>query len=311
MNCPNCGTFNNDGFKFCIKCGNSLETTTPNVVEPVTTEEVLNEQSVEVAPTQSVEATPAPAQQPMNTYQQPVQPQQSFNTSTVSAVPTDNSPLNYLKYVLGLLLKPFETYKSEEGKLSNVKNSLILSGIVAGAMMLINLLTAMISSVFVKTMDYSTFKYKTEFSIEGLKNLDYLELIGKNLLIYICIIAAIAVVYYLASLVAKKSINFMKTLSISASSIIPYVIMGMVVSPILGKIWAPLSIVATIVGAVYSVILFVLLISDNIHFEKKDLCAYFHLACMTILGTAGYYAYMKLFTSGITDQLGSYLDMFK
>ena len=311
MNCPNCGTFNNDGFKFCIKCGNSLETTTPNVVEPVTTEEVLNEQSVEVAPTQSVEATPAPVQQPMNTYQQSVQPQQSFNTSTVSAVPTDNSPLNYLKYVLGLLLKPFETYKSEEGKLSNVKNSLILSGIVAGAMMLINLLTAMISSVFVKTMDYSTFKYKTEFNIEGLKNLDYLELIGKNLLIYICIIAAIAVVYYLASLVAKKSINFMKTLSISASSIIPYVIMGMVVSPILGKIWAPLSIVATIVGAVYSVILFVLLISDNIHFEKKDLCAYFHLACMTILGTAGYYAYMKLFTSGLTDQLGSYLDMSK
>ena len=34
MNCPNCGTFNNEGFKFCIKCGNSLETTTPNVVEP-------------------------------------------------------------------------------------------------------------------------------------------------------------------------------------------------------------------------------------------------------------------------------------
>lgn len=177
--------------------------------------------------------------------------------------------------------------------------------------MIINLLTAIISSVFVKTMDYSTFKYKTEFNIEGLKNLDYLELIGKNLLIYVCIIAAIAVVYYLASLVAKKSINFMKKVSISASSIIPYVIMGIVVSPILGKIWAPLSIVATIIGTVYSVILFVLLISDNIHFERKDLCAYFHLACMTILGTAGYYAYMKLFTSGIANELGSYLDMFK
>ena len=61
----------------------------------------------------------------------------------------------------------------------------------------------------------------------------------------------------------------MKTLSISASSIIPYVIMGMVVSPILGKIWALLSIVATIVGAVYSIIIFVLLISDNIKFDKK------------------------------------------
>ena len=311
MNCPNCGTFNNDGFKFCIKCGNSLESTASPVTEPVTTEEILNEQPVvteEVPVEQPINQQPV--QQPSyNTYQQPQQTSQP--TPVVPTTQTDNSPLNYLKYILGLLLKPFETYKKEEGKLSNVKNSLILSGIVAGAMMIINLLTAMISSVFVKTMDYSTFKYKTEFNIEGLKNLDYLDLIGKNLLIYICIIAAIAVVYYLASLVAKKSINFMKTVSISASAIIPYVVMGMVVSPILGKIWSPLSIISTIVGAVYSVILFVLLISDNIQFERKDFCAYFHLVCMTILGTAGYYAYMKLFTSGLTDQLGSYLDMFK
>ena len=300
MVCPKCGTDNSEGFKFCIKCGNGLEPTRTEFVNPVVTEEVIVEQPVQQQPQQS-----------FNTYQQPAQPQQPIQTSSVAVSTPDNSPLNYLKYILGLLLKPFETYKSEEGKLSNVKNSLILSGIVAGAMMLINLLTAIISSVFVKTMDYSTLKMKTEFSFEGLKNLDYLSLIGKNLLIYVCIIAAIAVVYYLASLVAKKSINFMKTLSISASSLIPYVIMGMVVSPILGKIWAPLSIVATIIGAVYSIILFVLLINDNINFEKKDLCAYFHLACMTILGTAGYYAYMKLFTSGITDQIGSYLDMFK
>ena len=83
MNCPNCGTFNNDDFKFCIKCGNSLETTTPNVVEPVTTAEVLTEQSVEVAPTQPVEAAPAPVQPTMNTYQQPKQTQQPKKNNKV------------------------------------------------------------------------------------------------------------------------------------------------------------------------------------------------------------------------------------
>lgn len=31
MTCPNCGTFNNAVFKFCIKCGNSLETSTLNI----------------------------------------------------------------------------------------------------------------------------------------------------------------------------------------------------------------------------------------------------------------------------------------
>lgn len=293
MNCSNCGTFNNGGFKFCIKCGNSLEPPAPTAAESVATEEFLAEQPVETAQTQSV------------------QPQQSFNTTTVPTVPIDSGPLNYLKYVLGLLLKPFETYKSEEGKLSNAKTSLILSGIVSGAMMLINLIKSMISVVFVKRLYYITLQYKTSFEFSNLKELDYLSLIGKNLLIYVCIIFAIAVVYYLASLVAKKSINFMKTLSISASSLIPYVIMGTLVSPILGKIWTPLSIVATIAGAVYSIIIFVLLIGDNIQFDKKDFSAYFHLVCMTIIGTAGYYAYMKLFTSGITNQISDYLDMFK
>ena len=75
MNCPNCGTFNNDGFKFCIKCGNSLETTTTNSTDPVATEEVLTEQPVEVASSIPVEAAPA---QPVfeQSQQQPVQPQQ-------------------------------------------------------------------------------------------------------------------------------------------------------------------------------------------------------------------------------------------
>ena len=31
MTCPNCGNFNDDGFKLCIKCGSSLETSTTNI----------------------------------------------------------------------------------------------------------------------------------------------------------------------------------------------------------------------------------------------------------------------------------------
>lgn len=269
MTCLNCGTFNNDDCKFCVKCGNSLEKSDTNVTKSVDNE---------------------------------VQPQQTN---------VNNSLLNIIKYIISFVIKPFETYKNEEDKLTNTKTSLILCGIVAGAMMIINLLTSMISTIFVKHFDYSTLEYKTKLDFAGLNDLDYLGLIGKNLLIYICIIVAIAVVYYLASLVVKKSTNFIKILSISAISLIPYVVMGMLVSPILGKIWVPLSIVAAVVGIVYSIIIFVMLISDNIKFDKKDLSAYFHLACMTILGTVGYYAFIKLFTSGITNQISSYLDMFK
>lgn len=277
MNCKNCGTFNNEGFKYCVKCGNSLET---NV-----NENVVNEQPTGVVSTTSVQS------------------QQSTKG--------DNILLCILKYIISFIIKPFETYKNEEIKLENPKFGLILSGIIATAMMIIKLLISMISAIFVKTLDYSTFEYKTKIEFAGLKELDYLNLIVKNLFIYIGIIVAIAGVYYLASLVMKKSINFIKTLSISASSIIPYVIMGMLVSPILGKIWSPLSVVATIVGVVYSIIIFVLLLSENINFDKKEVTAYFHLVCMTILGTVGYYVYIKIFTSGVVDQIGNYLDMFK
>lgn len=291
MNCPNCGTTNNHDFKFCIKCGETLERANTPLNQSIVNEKVLTDQPVQVQ--QSLQSTPT-----VNIYQ--------HSTTNI-----DSATINFTKYIISFLLKPFETYKQNESKLENVKNGLILSGIVAGILMIVNFLTAMMSSIFVKTMDYSTFKYKTEFDLSGLKNLDYLSLIVKNLLIYFCIILAIAVVYYLGTLVVKKSINFIKILSISASSIIPYVIIGNIVSLILGKIWNPLLIVATVIGIVYSVIIFVLLISDNINFEEKDMTVYFHLVCMSILGTAGYYTYIKIFTSGITNQISDYLEMFK
>ncbi len=312
MNCTNCGTYNNPQSKFCIKCGNALNADNLN----------QNELNQNINPQQNYQQQAQPQmQQPINNVQ-PAQPQMQQPINNVQPTPTvnpsqqnttfvDGKTFNFIKYIISFIIKPFETYKKEEGKLVNVKNGMILSGIVAGAMMIIQLLTSMISVIFVKTMDYSTFDYKTKIDFARLKDLDYLSLIGKNLLIYVCIILAITVVYYLASLVVKKSTNFIKTLSISASSIIPYVIMGMIVSPLLGKIWAPLSIVATIIGAIYSIIIFVLLINDNIKFDKKDMCAYFHLVCMTILSTAGYYVYMKVLTSGITNQISDYLNMFK
>jgi len=222
----------------------------------------------------------------------------------------NNLALNYLMYIVSVLLKPFQTFKEEENKLKDTKNSLILSMIIAGGMMLISLFKAMINAVIVKRMDYSTFTFKTSIEFSNLKNLDYLSLIGKNLLIYSGVILAIATIYYLASLVIKKEINFIKLLSITSTSIIPFVILGMVASPVLGKIWTPLSIIILIIGIVYSILIFIYLIKEDINFLKKDNEIYFHLVCLSILGSAGYYLCIKLLTSGVTDQISDYLELF-
>ena len=280
MNCSICGSSNNGGSKFCIKCGAELsfnEMTNPNNNN---NNMINNGVGVNI----------------QNNWQgggQQVSNNQSFNKEQV----------NFLQYVIGVLLKPYESFKKEETKLCDVQNSLILSGIVAGAMMLITLIIAMISVTFVKSLDYSTFDYKTSFEISNLKELDYLSLIGKNFLIFATIIAVIAGVYYLASLVVKKETNFIKNLSITSTSIMPFVILAMVASPILGKIWAPLSVVTAIAGIVYSITIFANLIKDEIKFDRQDYNIYFHLVCVTILGCSGYYALIKLITGSISNYL--------
>lgn len=309
MVCPNCQTSNNDNSKFCIRCGNNLSDIDTNTSQPIN-ETPVTEESVEM-PQQVVQNNePTPVVENTIINQQSISQNYNMNISQPTTSNVSSAPLNYLMYLLLILIKPFQCFKEEEAKLSNTKTSLILSGIVAGAMMLINLIKSMISVVFVKTMDYSTFQYKTSFEFSNLKELDYLSLIGKNLLIYAAVILAIALVYYLASLVAKKQVSFIKFLSISATSVVPFVVLGMVASPLLGKIWSPLTIVSMIIGAVYSVTIFMFLIKEEVKFEKQDLGIYFHLICMSILGTAGYYAYIKILTSGITDQLGNIMDMF-
>lgn len=281
MICPNCGKENTEGSIFCVKCGINLkETTTQNEIkttEPNQKKEQLNTQSTN---------------------------QQKFEEAKKTAV-------HYFKYAKDVLLNPYKTFKEKEAELTETKNALIFSGILAVVMMLITLLTAMITSIFVKELSAKTLKLHTVVKFSNLGDLNYLVLIGRNLLIYAGIIAAIAGVYYIISLIFKKESKFTKLLSISATSIIPFIALGMVVSPILSLIWAPLSIIAKVGGLVYSILIFMSLIKEELSFETKDLEIKFHLICLTILGTIGYYLYIKLFMAVVNSGLNDLLNIFK
>ncbi len=296
MICPKCGANNIDGSSFCIKCGTNLKEMPQMTQQPINNVPPQNNQVAQTT------VQPVINYQPQTINQQPVINQNNANVN--------NSPLNYLTYIINVLLKPFKTFKEEETKLCNPKTSLIFSAIVAVAMMLITLFKAMISSIFVKTIDYSTYEYKTTVNFSQLKNLDWVGLLVKNLLIFAGVIVAIALIYYIVSLIFKKSTNFIKMLSVSATSLIPYIGLGMIVSPILGKIWTPLSIIATVTGAVYSLLIFINLINEDLVFDNVDLKIYFHLICLSILGSAGYYLYMKLMFSSVSKDLNDLLNIF-
>lgn len=294
MICPNCGMDNIQGSSFCVKCGNKLNT-----------ENVNNNFQQQVQDVNNVQAN----NQVGNPFVQNTMQQNNY-VNNVNVVTNTNKAMNFFMYILMILIKPFKTFKEEEEKLTDTKNSLILSGIVVGLMLVINLIKSMITTVFTKKMDYTTFKLKTVIDFSNLKNLDWLDLLGKHLLIYAGIILAIAVVYYLASLVFKKNGNFIKLLSISATSLIPFTLVGMFASFVLGKIWSPLYMVCVIVSLIYSVLILVSLINKQFEFENDDTKIYFHLICLGVLAVAGYYLYMKYFVLGtISSKVSDVLDL--
>ena len=299
MICPKCGTNNNDGSSFCIRCGANL---IENNMTPQPNNNIQNNEYLEQPINQPMNnQTVQPQMNPLS-YQQPKinQVQQPINS-------VNNTQLDYFNYMFNAFLKPVECFKKEENKFNDTKTSIIFSSIIAVIIMIINLIKTMISAILTKSFDYTTFKTKTTIDFSKLKDLNYLDLIGKQLLIYAGIILVIALVYYLASLVIKKQTSFTKMLAISATSVMPFVILGMVISPILGKIWTPLSIISLVIGVVYSLLIFITLINKDITFDNEDKKIYFNLVCLSILGSALYYVYIKLL---ISSKVSDLLDFF-
>ena len=300
MICPNCGMNNTDDSIFCIKCGKKVkETQQLNSEENNYAQVQIQQESTNAAQIQDYSS--------VNNVQ--VQTQQLLKNNINKN--TNEISFKYFKYILFALLKPFESFKEEETKLCNTKVSLVFSLIISVLMMLVALFKNIITTVFSKTLDYSTFNYKTNVDFSRLKDLDWISLIGKNLLIFIGMIVAIAFIYYIVRLIFKKSVNFIKVLSISSTSLIPYIVFGMVMSPLIGLIWKPLSVIMTVIGIVYSFLILVNLMNKDLTFDNEDKKIYFHLICLAIIGSAGYYLYIKLMTSAVSNNINDILNMFK
>ena len=308
MNCPNCGSFNNEGSKFCLKCGQNLST-----VQDTNT---IN--SSQQNPTvQNVSG--------LNNVSSTAQSQQSFvgsnSTTTMNSAPTQNystpqsqantnvSFMGYFFIVLAVMLKPFTSLKEELNKFNGFKNSAIMSVIISGMATLVKLLTSMLSIVRVSDYSWSSGKTTTTWVWENLKELKYAEIIGKSFLIYLGIILVIAAVYYIASLIIKKQTNFSRLLGISALAVAPMLICSLVLSPLLSLIWAELAMPITIIGAVYTIVLLYEGMNSEIQAEGNAKY-YLNLICFSLLGVSAYYLFMKLFMSSISGGLENIMDLF-
>ena len=277
MLCSKCGTQNMDGAKFCIKCGNPINE------EIVQTSTPVMEQNVPVMS----------SNQPMS---------EATPVIKNENIQTENKKISigeYFSIILAVLLKPFTALQKELPKFSQFKNSAVLSVIVSVLFTCISLLMTMFNAVVVKSGGLFS-KSKTKIVFENLKYVEYVKEIGVHLLLFLGIIFAIACVYYIAGLIAKKQSNFSKLLGISAISVVPMLIGSLVVSPILTMFSETLGMLLPIAGGVYTLIIAYEAINNEIVLEKNAKY-YFNLICLSILLIAGYYLYMKMYLGDLGD----------
>lgn len=297
MICQNCGTQNADNSKFCIKCGSAINVSNvPNNNQPIN----MQQESY----------TNITQQQPVNNNIDINNISQTTSQNINNTIKNENIKINFMEYfaiILAVLLKPFTALKDKLGKFNGFQSSAILSVIVSVIAMLITLVKTIISTVRVTTGGFFS-EPKTEWVWENLKEIEFVKVIGMNLLIFLGIIFAIACVYYIAGLVVKKQPNFSRLLGVAAISVVPMLLCALLLSPLLTMIYAPLGMGVTIVGAVYTLIIIYETINNEIPLEGNAKY-YFNLICLSILLIAGYYVYMKFFMASVGD-LSDIFDMF-
>lgn len=269
--CPNCKQIGQPNTKFCINCGTELVLSV--VSQP---NQPQMQQSVQQAQPQMQyqEQTQYQQNTQMNNYGQP-------NQNIMKNQPKPKNGFNYFKYIINAIIKPHSNFKENENKM-DLKSVLILSSIVSGIMTLFKLLLTMFSSVRI----VSTFSDNTTWVWENLKNIKYFKIIFSNFFAYVIFIFLIASVYYIASLIVKKEIKFSKLTKIAITAFIPVGLTLSILAPILSLISSYIGLVIYITGIIYSLIILLELINDEITFDKKDLKIYFHTICLTIVMSA-------------------------
>lgn len=313
MNCNNCGTINNPNSRFCIRCGNELNQ--PNGLNNDFLQSQTNQNNnsnINLSNNQQQYSQNMNDVFSNNIESQNIYSNNQLNQQTLQIsnnnINVSSVPLNYIMYLVAILLKPFRTFKEENSKLNNPKNSIILGIIVSIIMTLISTVKSMISVVRVTTGGWLT-EAKTTWEWSNLKEINYVKLIGQDLLLYIGIIFGVALIFYLANLVIKKQTSYPKFVSITSSALVPFIIGCMVLSPLLTNISVYIGMSISIISVVYLLVIFNEFINNELNLEG-DKKIYFNLICYSLILLIAYFIMTKylgpLFSSFGLGSSGSY-----
>lgn len=207
-----------------------------------------------------------------------------------------------LNFIISVMLKPVSTLKEKIKDYSDFKSAGILVLFISIARVLINLISNMISVIFVKQTNYFSGKTKLEVSFDNLSNLDYFDLIVKQLFWSIVIVAAVAGIYYVVSMIMKKNANYFRLCTICAVSFVPVCVVSLI-SVIVNYIYVPLSAFIVFAAFIYSFLIFIHAIDNEVEFKDVDYKVFFHTICLTVVFIVSYYVLTNMLDTMFTSLL--------
>lgn len=220
--------------------------------------------------------------------------------STKNNTNQENVISKIFKHMILAFIKPFKAYDENKEELSKTSTSLIYAGIVSGIMWILSI----ISSIFVsaRTVKYGLFG--TTVTTFDFGRVNYVKVIFGNLFVYTGLVAATAGVFTLACLIAKKKGTFFKFLAITSTAIVPYALANVFLAPLFGMLHVHIQSIISLAGIVYSFLIFIGLVNDEIEFKSKETKLLFYFACIGSLCIVFHFIFYYIGISSIS--LGSY-----
>ena len=203
---------------------------------------------------------------------------------------------DYFSVIKAIILKPFTGLKDEINKISNILSAGILALIIAAIATILTLIKTIITTVRVT----SIWNNETSWVWDNISNINFVKALG--------LIAAVAFVYYIGSLILKKQADFPKLLGIAVTTTLPVIICYTLISPILGMIWGLLGLLATVIGLVYTLILTYELMSEELSL-KENSKFYLNLICLTIISAIIYYVIIYLLIASVANGLNGIFNL--
>ena len=272
MKCIKCGHINNDNDIYCSVCGNILsDNTIRSSTSNINISEILTNNNSKY-----------------DSIKNNLVDESLINKKTTKKDTEVTYDPNKKTNIFKLLIKPI----TEINYINQNKNFLLII-ITIISLTIGNLINTMVNNIWKINVDLYTGKIIREFNIKNLSNLNYVDLLLKDLFIYAGILLGIIIIYYFASLIVNKRIGFKKISNIVCYSIYPFIIGVFIITPFLSLLFYDLKIVLNIIFIIYSLSILTININKELNINN-NIKLYLNAVCLSLTFILTYYVYYKV-----------------